>query len=157
MRLTDGRRMVYGSGSDSAPIGSAVAASCAIPGYFAPVPINGANHVDGGMYSAANLDLLADYDLDLVIVSAPMATHSAFTKTLDLPLRQFLLRQLAGEAKAVRAAGSRVVVFAPTPADISVMGINPMAPGREGPVARQVRTSTSDRIRQQNLLPGLAP
>ena len=35
----------------------AVAASCAIPGFYHPVEIDGRRYVDGGMRSTSNLDL----------------------------------------------------------------------------------------------------
>ena len=155
MRLPDGQRMVYGRDAE-APIGLAIAASCAIPGYFQPVEINGVPHVDGGMYSACNLDLMADLGLDLVIVSAPMSTHSPVAKTLDLPFRQFLRHQLEVEAAAVRRSGTKVVVFAPTRADLPIMGINPMAPGREESVAQQVLESVTERVQDGALLAELA-
>ena len=36
-------------------MGQAVAASCAIPGYFAPVVVDGVRYVDGGAHSTTNL------------------------------------------------------------------------------------------------------
>lgn len=152
--LTDGNRVVYGRDARG-PIGECVAASCAIPGYFRPVVINGIKHVDGGMYSACNLDLLAGQGLDTVIVSSPMSIHTAFGKTLDLPFRQFLRRQLNQEAKLLRNQGTEVIILAPTAEDLPVMGVNPMAPGREEPVARQVLASMAKRIREESLLAGL--
>ena len=41
-------------------LADAVAASCAIPGFYRPVEIGGRRYVDGGLYSASNLDLLRD-------------------------------------------------------------------------------------------------
>ena len=59
-------------------VGEAVEASCAIPGYFSPVTIDGARYVDGGVHSTTNADLVADCDPppDLVIVAAPMSAVS---------------------------------------------------------------------------------
>ena len=73
LRLTDGERVVFGrqrAEASAVPVGSAIAASCAIPGYFAPVVIDGERYVDGGVASACNADVLADEDLDAVIISA---------------------------------------------------------------------------------------
>ena len=51
----------------------ALSASCAVPGYFAPVVIQGDTYVDGGIHSPTNADLLAPADLDLVVVVSPMS------------------------------------------------------------------------------------
>ncbi len=150
-QLSDGQRVVFGRDSQGS-IGDCVAASCAIPGYFRPVVINGTRHVDGGMYSACNLDLLAGSELDLVIVSSPMSVDPMFAKTADWPFRQFLRRQLQKEAALVRKSGANVVIFAPTRDDLQVMGVNPMAPGREAAVARQVLASITERISAEPLL-----
>ena len=47
----------------------AVGASCAIPGIFPPVMIDGQPFMDGGMVSPANLDLAADADGVIAVVS----------------------------------------------------------------------------------------
>ena len=49
---------------------TAVAASCAVPTVWPPVAINGRHYVDGGMRSAANVDLAAG--ADRVVVLAPL-------------------------------------------------------------------------------------
>src|SRR4051812_37823482 len=70
-----GRRVPFGrDGAPSAELADAVAASCAIPGFYRPVEIGGRRYVDGGMYSASNLDLLAERDLDVVICLNPTST-----------------------------------------------------------------------------------
>ena len=53
-----GRRTPFGRlGSPRAHIGDAVAASCAIPGFYRPVKIGRRRYVDGGVCSVSNLDL----------------------------------------------------------------------------------------------------
>ena len=49
-------------------------ASCAIPGWYAPVQIGGRRYIDGGTWSTTNVDLLATESLDEVYVLAPMAS-----------------------------------------------------------------------------------
>ncbi|MEJ7796092.1 MAG: patatin-like phospholipase family protein [Nocardioides sp.] len=49
---------------------TAVAASCAVPTVWPPVAIDGRHYVDGGMRSAANVDLAAG--ADRVVVLAPL-------------------------------------------------------------------------------------
>ena len=53
-----GRRVVFGDdGAPEASVADAVAASCAVPGLFAPVAIGDREYVDGGVWSPTNLDL----------------------------------------------------------------------------------------------------
>src|SRR5207248_562085 len=52
-----GRRVVFGApGAPKASVADAVQASCAIPGVFKPVRIDGHQYVDGGAWSVTNLD-----------------------------------------------------------------------------------------------------
>lgn len=70
------RRVAFGTnGSPDTGLGSAVAASSAVPMVFQPVEIEGRRYVDGGIASGTSADLVlgADEPLDLVIVVAPMA------------------------------------------------------------------------------------
>ncbi|TML07206.1 MAG: hypothetical protein E6G41_05170, partial [Actinobacteria bacterium] len=53
----NGRRVVFGApGAPKASVADAVQASCAIPGVFKPVRIDGHQYVDGGAWSVTNLD-----------------------------------------------------------------------------------------------------
>lgn len=49
-------------GSDDTTLVEAVAASCAVPGVYPPVPIGGRTYVDGGVRSGSNADLVASCD-----------------------------------------------------------------------------------------------
>ncbi len=53
------------------PLVQAVTASCAVPGVYPPVSIDGRRYVDGGMRSAANADLAAGYDRLVVLAPIP--------------------------------------------------------------------------------------
>src|SRR5579863_9288466 len=79
VRRTDGGRVVFGrAGAPPARLALAVLSSCAIPGYFRPVVIDGTEYVDGGVHSATNADVLKRDELDLVIVVSSMsAAHGA--------------------------------------------------------------------------------
>ncbi|HML00109.1 MAG TPA: patatin-like phospholipase family protein [Acidimicrobiales bacterium] len=159
VRLDDGRRVVFGrSGAPPASLGQAVAASCAIPGYFAPVVVDGTRYVDGGAHSTSNLAVVADRGFDLVIVSAPMsragrrpAVPGALPAVLGLVGREVNRVVLASETRRVRSGGTEVVAFAPTTADRAVMGLNPMDMGRRGPVARQAYESALRRLERDEL------
>src|SRR5918996_5169860 len=70
-----GDRVAFGrDGAPPAELADAVAASCAIPGFYHPVTIGERRYVDGGVYSTSNLDLLLDLDLDVAICLNPTST-----------------------------------------------------------------------------------
>jgi NTE family protein len=163
--LANGRLTVFGrNGAPAAEPGPAVAASCAIPGFFAPVIIGGRRYVDGGAHSLTNAAQLAGTGLDLVVVSSPMSQSPAPTggyraaggRVWYLPvLRQVARGQLAVEALALRARGIPVLGLQPTVADQLAMGANPMSWRKRATVARQVRESTLARL-QRSRRPELA-
>ncbi len=127
-RRRDGRRVVFGQdGSPRADVASAVAASCAIPGYFTPVTIGGETYVDGGVHSPTNADLLAGLGLDLVVVSSPMSVQpGAARPRLDLSLRLMWHRYVMAETRAVRRSGTPVLIVEPDARAVAHMGINAM-------------------------------
>ena len=86
----------------------AVSASCAVPGVWPPVEINGRRWMDGGMRSAANADLAAGFGR--VVVLAPLWRGM---RVMPAPLRQ--CRQLA-------ASGSAVVLVTPNAESVAAMG-----------------------------------
>lgn len=132
--LDTGRRVVFGRDSH-ADIGDAVSASCAVPGYFAPVVIDGRRYVDGGAWSMVSLDLLADQDLDVVIVSAPLSTTDWVARDPGNAPRVAARAQLEREARMVRASGARVLIVAPDSRLRAVMGTNSMVLAKRAPVA----------------------
>lgn len=160
-RLRDGRLVVFGRDEVEATVGQAVAASCAIPGFFAPVSIHGEDHVDGGVHSPTNADVLADRRLALVVVSSPMSLDRSAArrprpeKALRLAHRATLLREVA----AVRRAGTRVVSFQPGPDDLAAMGPpgTAMRPERREPVARLARETTLRRLEAPAVRTALEP
>lgn len=151
VRQRDGRRVVFGRDDDTS-VALAVAASCAIPGFFAPVDIDGDTYVDGGVHSPTNLDLVAGQGLDLVIVSSPMSMAGrGVWPRADYALRRACRAFLDREAITVRRRGTPVVAFQPTGDDAAVMGINAMDPSRRAAVARQVRASTRRRLQRADV------
>ena len=161
-----GRRTPFGRlGSPRAHIGDAVAASCAIPGFYRPVKIGRRRYVDGGVCSVSNMDLVAGRGLDLVICLNPL-TSSAEGSTglagiLDMIpaiTRRASRGRLEREERKVRRFGAEVVIVEPTAEDHAAMGRNWMSSERrqdvvdtaEETVARQLR---EPRIRK--LLDGL--
>jgi NTE family protein len=162
VRLRDGRRVVFGrEGAPAAHVADAVAASCAIPGFFEPVTIGGVAYVDGGSHSPTNADLLAERELDLVIVSSPMSVAgNRLRPSLDLPARRMCRLYLGQEAARIRRLGVPVLAFQPTGRDLAQMGLNAMDQSRRAPVTRQARQSALEKLERadvQSMLGALSP
>jgi NTE family protein len=64
----------------------AVAASCAVPGVWPPVTIDGRRYIDGGMRSVTNADLATGFDRVLVLapVQNPIDTTEAVADAVDV-------------------------------------------------------------------------
>jgi NTE family protein len=131
-RRRDGRRVVFGrDGAPRTDVAHAVAASCAIPGYFHPVEIEGEMYVDGGVHSPTNADVLDDWPLDVMLVSSPMSVDvGAARPTLDLPMRLACHRYVRQETARQRRRGATVVAIEPGGELLSVMGLNPLRGAR---------------------------
>ena len=132
VRRRDGRRVVFGrEGAPQTDVAHAVAASCAIPGFFHPVEIDGESYVDGGAHSPTNADLLRRCELDLAVVSSPMSVDpGGLRPTLDLGLRLWWHRQLRREVRMLRGQVKHVLTIEPGGELLQVMGINPLHGGR---------------------------
>jgi NTE family protein len=159
-----GRRTPFGR--DDAPeteLAEAVAASCAIPGFYRPVDINGRRYVDGGMYSPSNLDLLAGRGLDLVICLNPTSSRHSQGSLNPLDrvagaMRAAAGRRLGHEAKKVRAKGTEVVLIQPVTDDLALMGRNLMRGKNRHQVLEAARRTVAEQLRAPgtaDLLAGL--
>jgi NTE family protein len=147
-----GRRTAFGrAGSPPAHVADAVAASCAIPGFFRPVKIGGRRYVDGGVCSASNLDLLAGRGLDLVICLNPLSSRHVVGGVNPLDRFSDLTRAANGrrlgyEARKVRGYGTKVVLIQPTPEDLAAMGRNLMSPARRQRVIETAARTVAEQI-----------
>ncbi len=159
VRLDSGKRLVFGApGAPQTDVATAVAASCAIPGYYRPVMIDGVPYVDGGVHSPTNADLLVGAGLDLVVVSSPMsAARGAIRRAVDFAARAAFRRRLGVEVGALRRSGTPVVVLQPSAEDLPLMGLNGMNPRRRHDVTRQVRETTFRRLESSALRDALGP
>jgi NTE family protein len=136
MALDSGRRTVFGAaGAPAVDLADAVMASCAIPGWYAPVSLAGVRYVDGGACSATNVDVAAGHGLDRVFVLAPMVSfttdspHDLLSRAERRWRARVTLRCLREVAK-LRAEGTEVVVVGPGPEDLEAIGSNLMAVDR---------------------------
>ena len=132
MDFDTGRRVIFGrEGSPSATLAEAVTASCSIPGWYAAAEIGGRRYVDGGICSPTSVDVLVPLGLDEVFVLAPMASF-AFDRPrspgarLERRVRRALTKRMLREAAKLRAAGTRVTMLGPGPADLAAIGANLM-------------------------------
>jgi NTE family protein len=147
-------------GRDHAPradLAEAVAASCAIPGFYRPVRIEGRTYVDGGLYSTSNLDIVRNEGLDLVICLNP--TSSLHPPRAWNPVERIAGvfertsgRRLGAETKKLRAAGTEVVLIQPTDEDKAVMGPNLMSTRSRNPTIETAIRTVGDQLRA----PGVA-
>ena len=150
-----GRRHVWGrEDSEPAPVGRAVAASCAIPSFYHPVKINGRRYIDGGICSASNLDLMKDRDLDLVVCLNPMSSLADITPRspgdrIAAIMRKQAGRRLGSEAKKLREAGTKVLLLQPTADDLAIMGPNLMARDRREQVIERAVRTTARQLRRR--------
>ncbi|MGY1682259.1 patatin-like phospholipase family protein [Geodermatophilus sp. SYSU D01176] len=95
--------------SSGVPLLQAVAASCAVPGVYPPVTIDGRRYVDGGMRSAANADLAEGYDR--VVVLAPVPRGVGPLASVDAQVTGMVARVavVAPDAASRRAIGRNVL------------------------------------------------
>jgi NTE family protein len=160
-----GRRTPFGRlGSPRAHIGDAVAASCAIPGFYRPVKIGRRRYVDGGVCSVSNLDLAAGRGLDLVICLNPLTSSSearpsgggitraatgAISGALDFVpslTRRASRARLEREERKVRRFGTEVVVIEPTVEDHAAMGRNWMSTERRQHVIETAEETVAEQL-----------
>ena len=144
LRLSDGARVVFGR--DPAPepdVGTAVEASSAIPGFFAPVVIDGERYVDGGAHSPTNADLVA---------ASASTSSSSCRRCRPAPKRSCstCARRYAASTGARCTASSACSARAPRSSASSPRrstcrrwGINAMDPKRMVPVIAQARRSAA--------------
>ena len=98
----------------------AVAASCAVPLVWPPVTVGGHDYVDGGVRSAANVDLASGYDV--VVVLAPIA--------------RALSRATSIASQLERTGASRTAVVSPDAEAVAAIGRNALDPSKRADAAR---------------------
>ena len=116
-----GRFTVFDSASGVRLL-DAVGASCAVPGIWPPVTIDGKRYIDGGMRSAANADLASG--CERVVVIAPLAQGFG------------AIESLTKQAARLTREGSKVAVITPSKAALKAIGRNVLDPARRPDAAR---------------------
>lgn len=148
MDYDTGKRVPFGrEGAPPAGLSDAVTASCAIPGWYAPVTIGGRRYVDGGACSPTSLDLVTKLELDEVYVLSPMTSFdydspSSRIARVERQFRRVVTRRLIKEAVKVRRTGTAVVMLGPGAEDLEAIGANLMdARRRDAVLETSLRTS----------------
>jgi NTE family protein len=98
----------------------AVAASCAVPGVWPTVHIDGHEYMDGGMRTVSNADLAAGADRVLLLVPSPEVTQ---------------ISAAVGEAEFAALAPAPVFSVFADDASITAFGSNPLDPAVRRPAA----------------------
>ncbi|WP_213450163.1 patatin-like phospholipase family protein [Rhizomonospora bruguierae] len=107
----------------------AVGASCAVPGVWPPVTIDGRRYIDGGMRSPANADLAAG--ADRVVVIAPLTRAARRSGSV------------AAQVARLAAGGARVEAVAPDATARRAIGRNVLDPTRRADAARAGRAQAA--------------
>jgi NTE family protein len=128
VELETGRRVIVdGSSGPELSVADAVQASCAIPGVFAPIAVDGRSYVDGGAWSPTNIDVAKVKAGSRVLCLNP---NGSLRASRNLPFGAFgpLSRSAAAvEAAALRRRGAEVTVIAPDSGSAAAMGANLMS------------------------------
>ncbi|MFI7696866.1 patatin-like phospholipase family protein [Nonomuraea sp. NPDC049655] len=105
----------------------AVTASCAVPGVWPPVTIEGRRYIDGGVRSSDNADLAAGFERVLVVSPQPPGAPASPWTSLEQ------------EVALLRKEGSAVEVVSPDEGAVAAMGANPLDPAVRSPAAHAGR------------------
>lgn len=120
---------------DGVPLVTAVASSCAVPGVWPPVTIEGRRYMDGGVRSSVNADLAGGYDR--IVVIAPVVQGFG---AMPGPRQQ--VEELRRESAAV--------LVTPDAEALRAFGKNLLDPAARAGAARAGRTqarSVADAVR----------
>lgn len=106
-----GARVVFGApGAPQATIAQALAASCALPRFFAPAMIGGRDYVDGAIWSPTNADVApAMRDAEVLLVAPMAGLHGPFMAPIRAASRATALVELS----ALKLRGARVRMISP--------------------------------------------
>ncbi len=122
-----GRRVMFGANdAPAATVADAVCASCAIPGVFRPLVLDGRSYVDGGVWSPTNMDRAPARRGSSVLCLNPTGSMRP-SRGMPFGAIGLASRSLAEvEALALRRRGAHVTVVAPDAASVEAMGPNLM-------------------------------
>jgi NTE family protein len=127
--VESGRRVMFGApDAPPVPVRSAVQASCAIPGVFQPVVIDGRSYVDGGVWSPTNMDRAPAERGTRVLCLNPTGSMRPSRGTPFGAIGPLSRGLAAIEALTLERRGARVTTVSPDAASQDAMGPNLMDP-----------------------------
>lgn len=124
---TTGAERVF-TAADGADLVDVVAGSCAVPGIWPPMTIDGRRYIDGGVRSSTNVDLVADHDI--VVVLAPVEDLTVIDPDVDKASKKVLKRK-------------NTLVIRPDDDSLAAFGANPLDPATARPAAQAGRAQAA--------------
>jgi NTE family protein len=126
VEVESGRRVIIdGESPPRMTVPLAVQASCAIPGVFRPIEVDGRTYVDGGAWSPTNMDA-ADVSRGARVLCLNPTGAIGPAPTPAGAIGAFSRSMAAIEALALRRRGARVTTVAPDAGSLAAMGANLM-------------------------------
>ncbi len=147
VEMTTGRRVVFDETSQVLP-SLAIAASCAVPGVFVPVTIDGREYFDGATHSSDNLDVLRHEQPRIVLVSSPMSTDRVANRPGPWSGLRAATRVQTSQERRRLGRNMRVEIIRPSADDLDAMGSNMLDPRRRPAVAMQAYSTASEILRR---------
>jgi len=124
-----GRRVILGgAGAPEMPVATAVQASCAIPGVFAPMHVRGRDYVDGGTWSPTNMDAAEVEPGQRVLCLNPTGGFRPRVVSAIGVIGPVSRMAAGAEALVLQRRGARVTTINPDDRTLSAMGSNLMDP-----------------------------
>lgn len=115
--------------ADEVELVDAVAASCAVPGIWPPVSVDGRRYIDGGVRSSTSVDLVADFDI--VLVLAPVEDLTVLDPDVDKAAKRVLKRK-------------STLTIRPDEDSLAAFGANPLDPATARPSAQAGRAQAAE-------------
>jgi NTE family protein len=159
VRRSNGRRALFGrAGVPTGGLRAAVAASCAVPGYFAPVTVEGEQYIDGGVASPTHADALRDLDLDLLIAVSPMSTVAHLPRySVERVIRERAGWQLRRELRPFEGRGIPTVVLEPGDEVLAHVGTDFMSEENVNAIVGAAFLEAGEQLRAPEHAERLAP
>jgi len=146
VRQRDLRRMVFGRDM-STGLADAVTASCSIPGYFAPTPIDGEPFLDGGVRSPTNADVLRRSGVDVAVVISPMSGQDLPRFHPAAAIRRHAKARVDHEARVLRDHNIPTVLIEPGADTAAVLGDDLLRDDHLPDVVTAALLDTGDQLR----------
>lgn len=157
--LDTGRAVAFGGpGWEHVPISRAVQASCALPGLFPPVPIDGRSFVDGALAKTLHASVALEQGADLLLCINPIVPFTAegiadggLPAVLSQTFRTMIHSRLALGMKHYARAypESDIVLLEPDPADAELQRANIFSYGQRRRLAEHAYQRTRAWLRER--------